>query len=68
MCLIGAITYSRGIVIFTAQILGAMTAAGVVSALFPGELNVRTTLSPGTSISRGLFIEMFLTAELVFAM
>jgi aquaporin related protein len=40
----------------------------VVSALFPGELNVRTTLSPGTSISRGLFIEMFLTAELVFAM
>jgi aquaporin related protein len=68
MCLIGAITYTRGVVIFTAQILGAMTSAGVVSGLFPGSLNVRTTLSPGTSISRGLFIEMFLTAELVFTM
>lgn len=25
-----------------------------------------TTLSPDTSIARGLFIEMFLTAELIF--
>jgi aquaporin rerated protein, other eukaryote len=68
MCLIGAITYSRGLVIFTAQMIGAMAAAGVVLATFPGALNVRTTLAQGTSISRGLFIEMFLTAELVFTM
>jgi aquaporin related protein len=68
MCLIGAITYIRGAVIFTAQMIGAMCAAGVVAALFPGPLNVRTTLGPSTSISRGLFIEMFLTAELVFTM
>lgn len=48
------------------QLLGAIAAAAVVSALFPGPLNVRTNLGPNTSIVRGLFIEMFLTAELVF--
>ncbi|CAN9259724.1 unnamed protein product [Alternaria alternata] len=34
--------------------------------MFPGDLNVRTTLGGGTSITQGLFIEMFLTAQLVF--
>jgi aquaporin related protein len=68
MCLIGAIGYVRGMVVFTAQIIGAIASAAVVSALFPGPLKVRTSLAPGTSITRGLFIEMFLTAELVFTM
>lgn len=67
MCLIGAVTWVRGGLVFLGQILGAMSAAGVVSALFPGEMNVSTTLGGGTSIVRGLFIEMFLTAMLVFA-
>lgn len=69
MCLIGAVGWGRGVVVFVAQIVGAIAASGVVSALFPGPLNVRTGLSsaPETSIVRGLFIEMFLTAELVFA-
>ncbi|KAL8853392.1 MAG: hypothetical protein Q9221_001709 [Calogaya cf. arnoldii] len=40
--------------------------AAIVSVLFPGPLNVRTSLSPITSIAQGLFIEMFLTAQLVF--
>lgn len=69
MCLIGAIGWLRGLVVFVAQILGAIAASAVVSGLFPGVLNVRTGLSTGsieTSIVRGLFIEMFLTAELVF--
>ncbi len=48
------------------QILGAMAATAVVGTLLPGPLNVRATLGGGTSIVRGLFIEMFLTAELVF--
>jgi len=48
------------------QILGGITAAAIVSALFPGELNVRTTLGGGTSVTQGLFIEMFLTFQLVF--
>ncbi|KAK5002640.1 Aquaporin-1 [Cryomyces antarcticus] len=66
MCLIGAVKWVRGGLVFVSQILGAMAAAGVVSALFPGPLNVSTTLGGGSSVVRGLFIEMFLTAELVF--
>ncbi|KAF2089953.1 aquaporin-like protein [Saccharata proteae CBS 121410] len=66
MCLIGAVGWVRGGLVVIAQILGAISAAGIVSCLFPGPLNVRTTLGGGTSIVRGLFIEMFLTALLVF--
>ena len=66
MCLIGAVKWVRGGLVFISQMVGSMCAAGIVSALFPGPLNVSTTLGGGTSIARGLFIEMFLTAELVF--
>ncbi|KXS95082.1 hypothetical protein AC578_9581 [Pseudocercospora eumusae] len=66
LALIGAVTWLRAGLIFIAQMLGAMASAGLVSALFPGPLAVSTTLGGGTSITRGLFIEMFLTAELVF--
>jgi len=66
MMLIGAITWFRGGLIIVAQILGAIASAGVVQALFPGPLGVKTTLNDDTSVVRGLFIEMFLTAELVF--
>lgn len=66
MALIGAISWMRGAVVFVSQILGAIAAAGIVSALFPNDLAVRTELNSQTSIVRGLFIEMFLTAELVF--
>lgn len=38
----------------------------MVSALFPGALAVRTTLNANTSVVRGIFIEMLLTAELIF--
>jgi aquaporin related protein len=55
----------RGLMVFPAQLVGGIAAAGVVSALFPGPLNVSTRLGGGTSISQGLFIEMFLTAQLV---
>ena len=43
-----------------------LSIAGVVSALFPGPLVIRTELGGGTSTAQGLFIEMFLTAQLVF--
>jgi glycerol uptake facilitator-like aquaporin len=66
MCIIGAISWIRGALLVIAQLLGAMASAAVVSALFPGGLSVSTILSDGTSIARGLFIEMFLTAQLVF--
>lgn len=52
--------------VIPAQLLGGIAAAGVVSALFPGPLTVATRLGGGASISQGLFIEMFLTAQLVF--
>ncbi|OMP84308.1 Aquaporin-1 [Diplodia seriata] len=66
LCLIGALGWVRGSLVFIIQIIGGIAAAGIVSALFPGPMSVRTTLSDGTSVVRGLFIEMFLTALLVF--
>ncbi|KAL9124845.1 MAG: hypothetical protein Q9217_005878 [Psora testacea] len=66
MCFVGALPYIRGLLLFVAQVLGAIASAGIVSTLFPGPLNVRTVLSRQTSIVQGLFIEMFLTAQLVF--
>ncbi|KAJ5624810.1 hypothetical protein N7510_001119 [Penicillium lagena] len=55
----------RGLFVFPAQLVGGIAAAGVVSCLFPGPANFGTRLGGGTSISQGLFIEMFLTAQLV---
>ncbi|KAF3010946.1 hypothetical protein E8E13_010295 [Curvularia kusanoi] len=68
MCLIGALPWIRGVLLFIVQILGGITAAALVTCMFPhqGKINVRTTLGGGTSITQGLFIEMFLTAQLVF--
>jgi aquaporin related protein len=66
MCLVGALPWIRGLFLIVAQVVGGIAAAGICSALFPGPLTVRTTLGGGTSPTRGLFIEMFLTAELVF--
>ncbi|KAK9775049.1 putative Aquaporin [Seiridium cardinale] len=67
MMLVGGVTYVRGLLIVISQILGGIAAAAVVYGLFPGPLNVRTSLAGGTTIVQGLFIEMFLTAMLVFA-
>ena len=66
MCLVGAVPWIRGGCIFTSQLLGAISAAGIVDVLFPGALNIRTSLGGGTTVVQGLFIEMFLTAQLVF--
>lgn len=68
MCLIGALPWIRGCLLFIVQILGGITAAALVTCMFPheGKINVRTTLGGGTSVVQGLFIEMFLTAQLVF--
>ncbi|RMZ88397.1 hypothetical protein DV736_g4365, partial [Chaetothyriales sp. CBS 134916] len=65
LMLVGGASIIRGALMIVAQLIGAIAAAAVVSALFPGPLNVATTLVEGTSIARGLFIEMFLTAQLI---
>jgi aquaporin related protein len=64
--LTGAIGFIRAVFLFFSQVIGAIAASALLLGLFPTRVNVRTTLSQGTSIQRGLFIEMFLTAELVF--
>ena len=66
MCLVGAVPYLRGSLVIVSQLLGGIAAAGIVDILFPGDLLVTTSLDSGTTIVQGLFIEMFLTAELVF--
>ncbi|CDM34188.1 hypothetical protein DTO013E5_2401 [Penicillium roqueforti] len=66
LCLSGGMPPLRGLYVFPAQLVAGIAAAGVVSALFPGPLNCATRLGGGASISQGLFIEMFLTAQLVF--
>ena len=52
--MIGAITWIRAGLVFIAEMLAGMAAAGIVSALFPGPLNVATTLNSQTSVTRGL--------------
>ncbi|KFY12071.1 hypothetical protein V492_04109 [Pseudogymnoascus sp. VKM F-4246] len=64
--LVGGLPAMRALLVLVAQILGGICAAAVVSALFPGPLSVETGLGGGASIVQGLFIEMFLTAQLVF--
>lgn len=66
LLLIGGVGPVRALLIFCAQILGATSSAAVVSALFPGRLQIATTLGGGTSVVQGVWIEAFLTAELVF--
>jgi aquaporin related protein len=64
--LVGALPLLRSCLLIFSQILGGIAAAAVVSVLFPGALNVQTSLGGGTSVVQGLFIEMFLSAELIF--
>ncbi|KAF2128808.1 aquaporin [Dothidotthia symphoricarpi CBS 119687] len=63
----GALPAIRGIILLPAQLLAAMCAAGLASVMFPGDIAfTNTTLSSGTGIAQGVFIEAFMTAELVF--
>lgn len=66
MLLVGAVRPARAIFLFLSQIVGSIAASAMVMGIFPARLNVLTTLSEPTSIVRGIFIEAFLTAELVF--
>jgi len=66
LSLVGGLSLVRLFAVVIAQFLGGIAAAAVVSALFPGPMTVATTLGGGANIAQGLFIEMFLTAQLVF--
>ena len=65
MMVTGTLPWVRGLLLFPAQMLGGIVAAAIVACLFPGPLAVGTKLNATTSIVRGVFIEMFLTSELV---
>lgn len=56
----------RGLLLLPAQILGGIIAAALVECMFPGPLVTATTLSLGTTVTQGVFIEAFGTALLVF--
>lgn len=60
------IDYIRGFLLVGAQLTGAILASFLTQVLFPASYNVRTTLSDSTSVTRGVFIEAMLTAQLVF--
>lgn len=63
----GAVTWTRTAFLVPAQLAASMVAGGLVKAMFSGDISgANTTLAPGTSIVQGLFIEMFLTAQLIF--
>jgi len=66
--LCGKIHGHRALILFPTQLLASMVAGGLASALFPPPITwANTTLAPGVSVVRGLFIEMFLTSAFVFA-
>jgi len=66
--LIGALNAIRAILLTIAQIAGGIAGAGLVAALTPtgGVGNAITVLQPGMSYVKGVFLEAFLTAMLVF--
>lgn len=66
LCLVGGLSPLRGLLIFPTQLVAGIASAGVVSALFPGPANFGTRLGGGANTAQGLFIEMFLTSQLIF--
>jgi MIP family channel proteins len=67
MCLVGSLPWRRGAFIAVSQMLAGMTAAGLVSCVFPGELRAETLLGGKTSVVRGFFIEALLSAAFIFS-
>ncbi|KAJ4389025.1 hypothetical protein N0V93_006487 [Gnomoniopsis smithogilvyi] len=65
--LAGKLDWARILFLIPTQLVASMVAGGLVQAMFGGDIsNINTILVSGTSIAQGLFIEMFLTAQLVF--
>ncbi|KAF4925450.1 Aquaporin-2 [Colletotrichum viniferum] len=62
----GGLPVLRGLLILPVQIIAGICAAGIASAMFPGPLVVETLLGNGTNTAQGFFIELILTAQLVF--
>ncbi|KAJ4396232.1 Aquaporin-1 [Gnomoniopsis smithogilvyi] len=61
----GAFNWIRLLCVIPMQLAGGVLAAGLVSAMFPGELQAGSSLTTPTTPAQGFFIEMMITAELV---
>ncbi|KAL9056248.1 MAG: hypothetical protein Q9162_003039 [Coniocarpon cinnabarinum] len=63
----GAIGPLRAGVIFLSQIIAGIASAAVVKGLLPGhpELMFKVSLASGMGIAQGLFLEMFVTIQLI---
>lgn len=55
---VGATGYSRGILIMISQILGGIAASGIVSAMMPNVLAVKTEVGGGTTVVQRHSIEV----------
>lgn len=68
MFVTGGIGLLRLGLVIVAQLLGSIAASALVVGLLPGDGIAATTgLAADTSVVRGLFIELFMTAQLIFA-
>ncbi|QUC22603.1 uncharacterized protein UV8b_06844 [Ustilaginoidea virens] len=65
LLLVGAVTPLRALMIVPTQIVAGICAAAVADAITPGPLTVANALGGGTNKTQGVFLEMFLTAQLV---
>ncbi|RPA97990.1 aquaporin-like protein [Choiromyces venosus 120613-1] len=63
--LTGGVPPLKGALMGIAQLVGGIVASGLVEVLTPGKLAVGTSLAPDVSVVQGLFIEVFLTAQLM---
>ncbi|KAK4629495.1 Aquaporin-1 [Fulvia fulva] len=65
LSLSGQLPWTRALIFLPTQLLAAICAAAVCSGIIPGDIaTVQTTLASNVGIAQGLFLEMFLTAEL----
>jgi hypothetical protein len=62
LVLTGNLTPMRGLLFLPTQLLGAISAAAVVSVIIPVDIKlVETTLAPNMNVAQGLFLEMVCT-------
>lgn len=67
MLLIRAVSPIRALLMVIGQFVGSIMASAVILGLLPNGRAAGTELSGGTTVVQGLFIEMFLTSQIVFA-
>ncbi|KAK7928637.1 aquaporin [Apiospora marii] len=67
MFLIRATGPIRALLIVAGQMLGSIAASAIIRGLLPNGTASRTELAAETTVTQGLFIEMLLTAQVVFA-